>query len=441
MLEKATTRHVTDAAFAGLLVLLMFALSGHIGVAPFAAVAFSSVVFVWRSLFSDPLSDPLAAPVWLLLPVAASVLVHVARPFPGPFQIVPTALIALAIGVLTVATRRQASTAMRISLVAIVVGATIVTAVGIAVTTDPTRIDIYVAQEGAAKLLEDGRNPYTDLVFDNSSPWAEDGAVFEGYPYPAVPLIVFSIGEWTVGANVLGAMLLAATVFVLSWPLVRTSFAAGGVMAGALLLASPAFWFMSFSSATESLSALLFAASGVWWKRRPMLAAALFGVAVASKQYLLIPGLAIVLVASDDRWHRTLVAGGAALAVSIPFLVWDPAAYLRVYLAGFDQPLRHDAISLGALGVELPAYVVAAAAIVAMYLVATRIGGGSGVFWTASVGLAVALAITPHSLINHWFLLTALIATAIVTGWLNADQADDLAKTGNRGSASTARDS
>jgi len=79
--------------------------------------------------------------------------------------------------------------------------------------------------------------------------------------------------------------------------------------------------------------ALLFASGDGPWPRRLFYAsAALFGWAIAFKQFslLVLPPVARHLAMTGASWRRyTLVALGVAAAFVLPFLVWDPFAFVN----------------------------------------------------------------------------------------------------------------
>lgn len=372
----------------------------------------------FRRVDEPLLTDDRSTSVLLLIPVIIAIVATAISPavFAALIQNALAAAVLALVALVTARHRGRVRVIMlSLGLVALVVGSALW-------VSDATRggvIDIALAHEEAADAFVRGENPYNAIQFENTSPYG-DREPFIGYPYPPVSLIAYGATSIALPVGVVTTVFIVLLVLVLAWsgyPVGRfnSSFAMAVVVAG-----TPALGFMLFSAATEGFSSLLFLMSGVVWRRRPIVSAALLGLAIASKQYFIVPALALLLADVDRRWLRIGVGVAAAAVVTVPFLLWDSGSLIQMLgVRGSGWDFRPDAISIGALGVVLPTALVAIAAVVAMWSLRKKVTGPGSFFFVAATGLIVMLALHPHSFANHWFGLLVLIATGIVTVWRN----------------------
>ncbi len=222
---------------------------------------------------------------------------------------------------------------------------------------DPV-IDVFTAfDEGTAHLLA-GRNPYTS---EYHSPYAQPPAEYERYPfYPPLPLL-FSLPFRAAGLDVRFANVvcdLLAALVLLELGRGRGRLLAGAFAAGAYLF-FPRCPFMMEQAWYEPMLAACLGGGLLLVERGWRLGYLLLGLGLTGKQYgpvLLLP----LLWAFRRRWLPLLVGLGIAAAlVILPFLLWNPAAFVDVtFFAHMRRPPRDDAliIQVGARrlrGVEL----------------------------------------------------------------------------------------
>ena len=217
-------------------------------------------------------------------------------------------------------------------------------------------IDVFVFQQMSSEALLHGRNPYTvryPSVYPPGTPFygpgvvAADNRLDYGFPYFPLSLLLVVPGYAAGDSRFAHAAAIALTA---------------GLMAGArpgrwaglmamLFLLTPLVFFIVEQSWTEPLLAFSFSLTmfaALRWRRALPYA---LGLLLATKQYtvFMVP-LAWLLVDEPRTWRKfaTLVAtaGAVALAITLPFFLWDPRAFYRAVVAfQFLQPFRLDALS------------------------------------------------------------------------------------------------
>ena len=221
-------------------------------------------------------------------------------------------------------------------------------------------IDVLMFQARGAEALWHGHNPYSfryPNVYPPNTPFYGEGVVDAsghwltyGFPYPPLSLLMSTLG-WIVGdVRIAHALAAAATAGLM--------FAARpgriSALAAALFILTPLSVFVPSQSWTEPLLALNF--SLVMFcacraeKSRLLLPLAL-GLFLATKQYAVLSLPAVILLVGKGNQRRELgrlilIAGLVAGGITLPFLLWNPHAFIRsVVLMQTIQPFRPDAIS------------------------------------------------------------------------------------------------
>jgi hypothetical protein len=230
-----------------------------------------------------------------------------------------------------------------------------------------SRVDIALYIDMASELVQRGENPYAWNF--NSVPEIYraaqaagtpqiDGSIAERYCYPALgilmvlPLEAVDLpGVWLV--PVLAHMATACLLFLAAPRSVQP-----------VILFPMVTWF-GFSALTAAgaddmvWSGLLVGMIVAW--RRPTLRAVLYGLAVSYKQspWLLLPFLVIRLWCGDGqnvprrvRMARVvrfvLISGLTFLLVNLPFILWDPAAWIK----GVFTPMASSLVYLSQGGLS-----------------------------------------------------------------------------------------
>jgi hypothetical protein len=215
------------------------------------------------------------------------------------------------------------------------------------------KIDVITVTDAALRALIHGHSPYA-IAFDNIygpgstfyAPGLEaNGRVLFGYPYPPVSLLLslpaYLLGDYRYASLV--ALLVASVLMVASLPSQRSRLAA------ALFLTTPRVFFVLEQGWSEPMSLLLVAIVVFCLMRWPRGVAPLAGVAIASKQYLvvaLVPLWRYATTRPGSPWRLAASAVGAAAAVTLPFLLWSPKPFVQsVVLLQAREPFRQDSLS------------------------------------------------------------------------------------------------
>jgi hypothetical protein len=214
------------------------------------------------------------------------------------------------------------------------------------------KIDVHVFQRDSIAALRSGANPYEltfPNIYDNASYYGPglsiDGRLQFGFPYFPLSLLLAMPGQVLAGDHryaQLVAMELAAILMVFCRP------HGFGILAAALFLTTPRVFFVLEQAWTEpfvvfGLAAVVFAAC-----RHPRATPWLFGAFVALKQYVVLAVPAALLIARGPKEAPRFLARAAIVgaAVTLPFVLWDPAAFWKsVFALQFHQPFRLDALS------------------------------------------------------------------------------------------------
>ena len=285
-------------------------------------------------------------------------------------------------------------------------------------TVNPPFTDMFYLHESAAEVLLEGRNPYTDAYSVSTNPFAPDGAEYVGYAYPPLTMIAFAGSHILFGdsrwASVI-AMMLVVVLIIRPWETMARRQASALIALGLVFVFQPWVTLVIFNAWTDMITLPLLLAGALLWRRHPVLAAVMFGLAFGTKQYLVL-ALPVMLAWSDNfRWKRALIAAGVAALTQLPFALLDPRAFWDATIAtGFSVPIRLDSSSLAGLGLDLPLWVVIGASVaVAVWM--GRAGGAASRFLLAlSATLSVAFLLGFQAFLNYWFFVGSVALFAVV---------------------------
>lgn len=277
-------------------------------------------------------------------------------------------------------------------------------------------VDVYLAHVAAADALADGENPYTDAVrYPNSSPYAPEGEVLEGYGYPPVTLWAYAVATWLTGdPRWLNVVAWVGVVVALLWHLHRER--RDLVVSFALVLAvAPAWRLLVFTGWTEPLTIALLVGAAFIWRRTPIGSGILLGLALASKQYMILL-LPILLLHRDRGQVRRLVtAGVTAAATLVPYALADLATYLdRLVTRPLALGYRPDTQSLPGLldrlGVDpfIPLVVAVLAVLVVTWSV-TRNPRGPDTFLIGAAVVMGVFFLLSLGFANYWFFVSGIL--------------------------------
>lgn len=301
-------------------------------------------------------------------------------------------------------------------------------------------IDVWVVHQAACEAMSQGTNPYTITYPDVYGPNSgymdnveiKDGMVQAGYPYPPLTLIMALPGWYATGDSRYSDVLAMAATAVILLLIDRQR---TGVLLGTMFLLMPMALYIIEQNWTESHVLLLLAATAWCCVYRPELAPWAFGLFVASKQHLFVTLAVAPLLMPHPRSIRAIAifiakALVAAAVVTLPFYLWDPAAFshsaLRMFSGsvGSNVVLRKDSTTFWAamqyleLG-NLPAIASPiAAAIVALLAIGrywkSQLPGTGGLLAIAVMVMAL-FAFAPHGFTNHYYFVFGAMLCALAT--------------------------
>lgn len=283
-------------------------------------------------------------------------------------------------------------------------------------------LDVYWMHRAAGEALFEGENPYTDKVTVSSgSPYAPEGEVIEGYPYPPVVLGTYGVSGAEGDPRIISTVSWLGLLAWMAWRAWKTDPVSNTAYSMLLLLAGLAVWPVSwFASWTEPLSVALFLLVAVWWRRRPVLSALALGLAIASKQYFIFLAPLLLLHRDDSKRMRLMVAFGIASLTILTGIALDPRAYVDATIWNLSEiGFRPDTQSLSGMlassGIEF--YLSPVTWVVTGLLISAivAIGSNTASDLIARSGLALGLIFFfGQAFPNYWLLVLALFAVASV---------------------------
>jgi hypothetical protein len=277
-------------------------------------------------------------------------------------------------------------------------------------------VDVYLSHVAAADALADGENPYTDAVrYPNGSPFADEGSVLEGYGYPPVTLWAYAVSTWLTGdprwLNVAAWVTVIGSVL---WRLYRHR--PDLVVPFALVLAvAPAWRLIVFTGWTEPLTIGLLVAAAFAWRRTAIGSGILLGLALASKQYMILLVPLLLLHRDRDQVRRVATAGVTALASLVPYAVADFGLFVdRLVTRPLSFGYRPDTQSLPGLLDRLGAtpdipVVVAVAAVVVVSWAVTRAPRGPDTFLIGTAVVMGVFFLLSLGFANYWFFVSGVL--------------------------------
>ncbi len=293
------------------------------------------------------------------------------------------------------------------------------------------RNDVQVFAREAARLLTEGKNPYSvrmpnvmgaDLPFYAAGATGKDGKLPFGYPY--LPLsALFSLPFYWLGdfryAHVF-ALIGAACFLAYARP------SSTSKLAATLFLLFPSTTFVLLMSWIEPVVLFFLGATVFCYFRAPKWLFLALGCLLASKQYaFFVLALLPLLVPEKQQWRALLWKSvGVALLISLPMALWDVAGFYRsVVEIQFKQPFRADSLSylvtvLRAGGPQLSPLCGFAALFAGLFLAAKRAPRDAAHWCSASaVAYLGFFALNKQAFANYYFwpfgLLVAAVAVAL----------------------------
>lgn len=274
-------------------------------------------------------------------------------------------------------------------------------------------IDVYLSHQAAADAIVRGDDPYGDTVLvPNTSPYVED-EVIVGYSYPPLTLGAFAASDLLSGDS--RWMTVVSLAILLGVGVSR----AGAHSLLLVFLVAPIWRYFVFSGWTEMLTLVLFVASAAFWGRSPRTSAILLGLALVSKQYLIVLLPVILAMRSDSKPQRLAWAALAGSAAMAPVFLWSPAgAFEALVVRPLSLGFRPDSQSLPGLleslglGFELPLIVLVGVVTAAGLLAAQDVRSGADLLIATGLVLSVAFLLG-LAFPNYWLLVAGLVTFGV----------------------------
>jgi hypothetical protein len=295
-------------------------------------------------------------------------------------------------------------------------------AFGTMITGSRPLIDVWVILQDSARGLLDGRNPYT-----MSFPGVPAGQMDWCFNYWPVTFLSTAPGRWAFGdVRWAEALYLLAVPVLLVWHVGQRSgwrdrrgialAVLTAVVPGALLIVQQA-WTEPMLLLGMVAGAVLLARDRANWAVLPL------GLALATKQHLAVL-LPLLLFWPRFGWKRLLATGGVAAAVSLPWLLADPARFRLCSVDFFlDQPEPPKSLSVWQVLPEparMPLLLLGFAAAVVLLL--RRVPRTPGGFLIASgVLLSVFSLLNKQTFLNQWWLAAAFVVAGYALGRARPD--------------------
>jgi len=304
--------------------------------------------------------------------------------------------------------RRGLYQALRIAVVSLIVISGALTVSG----APDLYTDVQIGHKLGYRSLIAGDNPYSDIAIPDTAPLEWNLGTIIGYPYPPVTLVAYSAMEWLWDSRFASVLSLA----LIAWVISRRSprFGTLGLPVAGLVVSIPITAVVIEFGWTEPLQAVLLLGAALLW-RRPVLYGIVFGLAIASKQYMVLAVIPLLSAPFPDRWKRLGISAAVAAVTLVPFFLWNPDAMWNALVAfQFDRPVRGDSTSIEAFGIVLP--ILAALALsIAVGLVAGRRANTPGKLLLAQAAtIGVYFAASPNAFPNYWYLIAILAIGAVL---------------------------
>jgi hypothetical protein len=290
------------------------------------------------------------------------------------------------------------------------------------------RIDVVVVHREALDALWRGESPYRITFeniygagsgFYNPQSVAGDRVLF-GYPYPPLSLLLALPGYLVTGDyrySELAAWVASAAFIGYARPAILAKLAA------ALLLTQPRGFFVLEQGWTEPIAVLMLAVTIFSMSRKSAVAAWAGGLLIVTKQYLALAVPLLWRFAARKRPAFLLRAGIAAVAVTLPFVLWHPRAFVdSVLLLQTREPVRIDSLSYlswaarhdpGGFGGGSFAWAIAAGSVALVAGALLTANTPAGFALSLALSSFAAFAFGSKAFCNYYFFVVGALCTAI----------------------------
>lgn len=299
--------------------------------------------------------------------------------------------------------------------------------------------DVFVIQRDAARALLHGINPYTitfpDPYHSKSTFYAPGlsvgGRLMTGYVYPPLSILMALPGQLLGDVRYANLMAISGAGALLAYARPsRFSF-----LAATLFLFFPQVFFVLVLCWTDAFIVLLLAAVLFAACRAPRFLAVALGLLMAVKQYLFLIAPLIFLLVPEQKteanrksstWRllgKTVLVG---LAVSLPLVLWNPAAYWRcAVLLNFGNPFRPDSLNFAAAWFaftkQVPSSLIGFALLIPTYWLIVKRSPRTPAGFAGATALLyfVFFLFGRQAFINYYFVIFSALCGAVAVAKLD----------------------
>jgi len=289
---------------------------------------------------------------------------------------------------------------------------------------EPIDIDVYLLHEAAADALRDGQNPYTtgNVQVLESLRFDEKDLILE-YTYPPLTLVAYAGSSILLGDSRFAGAIAIVGSFWLVFALVgRREKAAGhatnlDLAIVALLCVNPMNYLMIYPAWTEAIALPFLILAAAFWTKRPLLAAAMLGLAFATKQYFIVVAPLLFLLPDEYRWKRAVMAVCVAAATFVPFLLWDARGlWAGVVEHHLTRSPRADAATVAGVDIIIPTIFTVLVAVAVALVLSRRVATGGQLLIAIGAVVALFTFLSVRGFRNTWWLVAVLGTVALGFG-------------------------
>lgn len=317
------------------------------------------------------------------------------------------------------------------TLLWLLVGAWVVGSGVAAIVADPqTWIDVFALHADAGSAMLDLESPYGGRTVPNPMAQLPEGSIYEGYVYPPISLFTFALTDALLGDS---RWVTLACGVALVWTVRRLSTSAVTDAIGVLFLVTPGWPLMVQMSWTEPLSVLLLAVAFVSTSGSRT-RAALIGLFIGSKQYLLVTALPILASWWRRRQRSIWITGSVAMAAYAVGLLFGPSTYLEwVFVFHLTLPPPPFGANIPGLAemllgihVTIPSAVsLAVGSLAAIAVAMRRPRTDATMILGMTIGLTVIFAFGYQAFPNYWYQILGLLTVGALVGARGVTEQDD----------------
>ncbi len=282
--------------------------------------------------------------------------------------------------------------------------------------------DVYRAHVAAGEALVSGQNPYSDaVVFESGDPNKPEGTLVVGYPYPPPALVSYGLISTVTDARVVSLVSWLFVAVALSVIALGKGIFSDAGLGALLLICTLPIWRMTlFMAWTEPMVVALIAGSLLAIGKNRKWGWVLLGVALASKQYLVVLAPVALMYRNEKGKRPGWVSLATAAAVTLFPAVFGVSTYFNAILGNtLGIGFRPDTQSINGViaafdGDFLIPFGLALLLVVGCAFWLWRRDIDQEMLLPGGTGLLAILFLTTSAFPNYWVLLAGLAGLSAI---------------------------